>query len=237
MPERPWHLAVLIPARNEEALLRRCLESVKSACDVLPSGVTTDIIVVSDGSTDRTEAIALSLLRERGLATRRDLACVGAARAHAAELALSRFDGKLSRCWLANTDADCAVPRQWLLHQLSAAQRGVAAVAGIVDVDSFREHRPPVEALFRFTYRIHPDGTHPHVHGANLGVRADAYRAAGGWGLQSTAEDHDLWRRLRHTVSPCVSDAKLRVLTSGRRLGRAPFGFAAALAAHNETAQ
>ena len=58
-----------------------------------------------------------------------------------------------------------------MVHQLSAAQGGIAALAGIVDVDSFREHRPTVEALFR-SPTVHADGTHPHVHGANLGVRA-----------------------------------------------------------------
>jgi hypothetical protein len=33
-----------------------------------------------------------------------------------------------------------------------------------------------------------------------------------------------------------LSSARLRVVTSGRRVGRAPAGFAGALAAHNETA-
>jgi hypothetical protein len=37
------------------------------------------------------------------------------------------------------------------------------------------------------------DGTHPHVHGANLGIRADAYSDAGGWNDLTVAEDHCLW--------------------------------------------
>ena len=99
----------------------------------------------------------------------------------------------------------------------------------------FSEHLPTVEQRFRLSYRISVDGTHPHVHGANLGIRGDAYLAAGGWKALETAEDHDLWARLCGKAFPKVSDASLEVLTSGRRVGRAPLGFAAALAAHNET--
>ena len=55
---------------------------------------------------------------------------------------------------------------------------------------------------FRETYEIRPDGSHPHVHGANLGVRADAYLRAGGWADLRTAEDHDLWRRLLGSGEP-----------------------------------
>jgi hypothetical protein len=91
-----------------------------------------------------------------------------------------------------------------------------------------------VEERFRKSYRIEADGTHPHVHGANIGVRADAYLRAGGWMNLATAEDHDLWHRLQHQGERRLSDARLWVMTSGRRLGRAPMGFAAALAAHNE---
>ena len=84
------------------------------------------------------------------------------------------------------------------------------------------------------TYQINSDNTHPHVHGANLGMRADAYLAAGGWNPLTTAEDHDMWGRLRAHTGAHLSDARLQVLTSGRRTGRAPLGFAGALAKHND---
>jgi hypothetical protein len=162
-----------------------------------------------------------------------DAGQVGNARALAAKMALRRYKGPRKRCWLANTDADCAVPSDWLLRQLAVAQRGVEAVAGIVEVDSFAEHKPEVKELFRLSYTIRPDGTHPHVHGANIGVRADAYLRTGGWMEIATAEDHDLWGRLQRGGHERLSDATLHVLTSGRRVGRAPLGFAGALASHN----
>jgi glycosyltransferase involved in cell wall biosynthesis len=230
------HLAVLIPARDEEELLPRCLNSIHRAQRLLPPNVTCEIIVTVDQSTDRTLAIARSMLRNTGVALITNAGIVGIARARAAELALTRYSGPLNRCWLSNTDADCIVPSTWLSDQLHLAHLGVEAVAGIVDVDDFSEHHPAVRHLFRETYLIHPDGTHPHVHGANIGVRADVYQQAGGWAALSTAEDHDLWGRLSHSGCRRLSLAKLKVLTSGRRIGRAPDGFAQALAAHNEAA-
>ena len=229
-----WHVAILVPARDEEDLLPRCLGSIERVRRAAGPGVTTDLIVVSDNCTDQTHPLASELVGNTGVVARSSFGNVGAARAFAAQLALSRYGGPLHRCWLANTDADCVVPPQWITLQLSLAEAGCAAVAGIIDVDHFKDHSPLVPHRFRETYVLHEDGTHPHVHGANLGVRADVYESVGGWAPKQTAEDHDLWRRLRAAHVPCVADIRLQVMTSGRRIGRAPDGFAAALAAHNE---
>lgn len=234
LSEVPWHLCVLVPARNEERLLPRCLRSILVACAALPPNVSYDIVVAVDRSTDQTLPIAQDFLEGRGIVVISDAGVVGSARALAAEAALGRYTGPLHRCWLANTDADCRVPEAWLIDQLLLAKNGVEAIAGTVDVDSFADFKPDVAALFRSSYIIHSDDSHPHVHGANLGIRADAYMRAGGWASLRTAEDHDLWNRLADNGSRSLSMGKMKVLTSGRRIGRAPHGFAGALAAHNE---
>jgi glycosyltransferase involved in cell wall biosynthesis len=236
MRRRGWHISVLVPARNEEELLPRCLYSIQLARQNLPGTVTSDVIVVSDCSQDQTSTVAKTILKDFGLVLETNSGFVGSARAVAATAAIERYSGPLNRCWMANTDADCEVPADWLVSHLDVAKRGFKAVAGIIDVDSFLEHPPWVEERFRLTYLIHPDGSHPHVHGANLGVRADAYLDVGGWSQMPSAEDHDLWNRLHHEGHMRVSDAALKVTTSGRRIGRAPAGFAEALAAHNEIA-
>ena len=236
MKRRGWHISVLVPARNEEELLPRCLFSIQQARQNLPGTVTSDVIVVSDCSQDQTRTVAEAILKDSGLVLETDSGIVGSSRAMAAAAAIKRCYGSLSRCWLANTDADCEVPADWLVSQLKFAEQGFKAVAGIVDVDSFVEHQRWVEERFRLSYFIRADRNHPHVHGANLGVRADAYLAAGGWSQMPSAEDHDLWNRLHHVGHMRVSDAALKVMTSGRRIGRAPAGFAEALAAHNEIA-
>jgi glycosyltransferase involved in cell wall biosynthesis len=53
-PTRP-KVQVIVPARNEEASLGRCLESLTAQ-----QGISFEITVVDDGSTDRTKAIAES---------------------------------------------------------------------------------------------------------------------------------------------------------------------------------
>ncbi|MFH1022249.1 MAG: glycosyltransferase [Planctomycetota bacterium] len=58
--------SVIIPARNEEVLLGRCLESVTRAAAAFPGQV--EVVVVINRCTDRTEAIA----RDRGARIVRD---------------------------------------------------------------------------------------------------------------------------------------------------------------------
>lgn len=232
----PWHISVLIPARNEEDLLPRCLASVLRAKKAVKHDASVDVVVVDDSSADRTAQIAAEMLYSHGTVHAISAGKVGAARRIAARIALERCATPMNCCWLANTDADCIVPPAWLVDQLALAETGIEAVAGTVSVDSFDEHGPDVFSRFTSSYLIRPDGTHPHVHGANLGMRGDSYLRAGGWDDLETAEDHDLWGRLARVGARKLSTSRLEVQTSGRRIGRAPHGFADTLAAHNETA-
>ena len=231
--DRPWHIGVVIPARNEESLLPRCLHSVLAAKAAVGASATVDIVVISDSSDDRTAEIASRILQSSGKVAVTDAGAVGVARRAATMVALERYKGPLNKCWLANTDADCIVPDNWLAQQVELADKGIEAIAGTVAVDTFEEHAPWVRHRFEASYLIQPNGSHKHVHGANLGVRADAYLRAGGWSDLSTAEDHDLWRRLSLVGARKHSTSTVQVHTSGRRIGRAPDGFAGALAAHN----
>jgi glycosyltransferase involved in cell wall biosynthesis len=53
-------VSVIVPARNEEANLERCLRSL-----VVQHGIPFEVLVVNDGSTDRTREIAESFTRVR----------------------------------------------------------------------------------------------------------------------------------------------------------------------------
>ena len=228
-----WHVNVIVPAHNEELLLTRCLTSIIKACDKLLS-VTSNIILVVDSSSDNTHALGTYLLAGHGEVLIIDKKNVGHARRYGTDYALSQWLGPYNKCWLANTDADSFVPANWLTYQLDCAKNDIQGIAGIVDIDTFDEHEQIVQQRFSQTYLINKDGSHPHVHGANLGIRADAYLKAGGWPLLETGEDHTLWQRLKNLYIPLKSDAHLCVTTSGRRNGKAPKGFADALAAHNQ---
>ena len=67
---------------------------------------------------------------------------------------------------------------------------------------------------------------HDHVHGANLGFSLEAYRAVGGFPLLPTHEDVGLVTALREAGVPSLATGAVPVVTSGRRTGRAPDGFA-----------
>ena len=127
---------------------------------------------------------------------------VGAARATGAAHAIADTGAPPSRTWLACTDADSQVPPSWLAHQLDLADRGADLVLGTVDLPPGRRATATTSAVWRAAYRrlLGPGGRHPHVHGANLGVRASAYLAAGGFltgaGARGPAPRAVRWREL-----------------------------------------
>lgn len=224
-----WHVVVVVPARNEETSIVRCIRSINRAAWLVFPFASTDVVVVADSCTDQTAC------RARGVGPRicvleLDLGCVGAARHFGVAAGLRRSQRDQRRVWVANTDADSAVPALWLLRQLVLGWRGFVAVAGLVQLDPNTNR--DLQTAFRSSYVRRVDGTHDHVHGANLGVRADAYSAVGGWSrIVATGEDHDLWNRLRE-VGPTMPSSSVYVVTSARTIGRAPAGFAAHMAAH-----
>jgi hypothetical protein len=92
-------------------------------------------------------------------------------RALGVQLALERYEGSRKLCWLANTDADCEVPVTWLQDQVEYANAGVAAVAGIIDVDSFIEHDCSVPERFRLLdFAVASKRDDPHTL-AHLGAK------------------------------------------------------------------
>jgi hypothetical protein len=147
-------------------------------------------------------------------------------------LARCAADHPIGSTWLATTDADTTVPPRWLVRQLAWEERGADGVAGLVDLAdgdglSRRAQRRWRELVDRAGIGI----DHPHVHGANLGMRADVWLAAGGFSHCAVGEDHELWRRARQIGARLVGAPDIVVRTSARTSGRAPGGLAALLAA------
>lgn len=215
-------VAAVVPAHNEAQTIAACLRSLIEACDC--AEIPTTIVVACDRCTDDTAVTARSLLAGRGIVVEGAWANVGRARAAAAITVVEHLNHlEPSQVWLANTDADTVVPPTWLTHQIELAQQGWAVVRGTVTL-----HNPAPQLAARFTeaYTIHPDGTHPHIHGANLGVRLDAYLAAGGWPALRSGEDHGLHAALDAQGWPILATTLTEVHTSARLHGRAHDGFA-----------
>lgn len=229
---RDWSVGIVIPARDEEATIERCIECIIAAGRGCGSRTRTWIVVVADCCADETALRARRALGEHGEVIECALRSPGAARRMGTGAALAHFETcPLTRLWLANTDADTFVPLDWLRLHLELAEAGANAVAGVVQLDARRGDDPAVARFFEESYFAAGDGSHSHVHGANFGVRADAYLDVGGWSLLALAEDHCLWHRLKAAGWKLCSSVRSVVATSARLHGRAAGGFADTLRA------
>jgi hypothetical protein len=222
---RPDAVAVVVPARDEEDLLPGCLDAVASAVDALRAAhplVRTQVLVVLDACRDGSAQVVHDRDDVVGLTTL--AGCVGVARSEGVEAAAAWAAAVGSRSlWVASTDADSAVPPHWLTAQLDWAAEGLGLVVGTV------EPRPDdlsPAALSAWHQRHTTADGHDHVHGANLGFTLDAYRSVGGFPPLHTHEDVRLVAAMGRAGVPRVATGAVPVITSGRRTGRAPGGFA-----------
>jgi len=215
-------VAVVIPAANVERRIGRCLAAVAAARRHLQSGradITIRTVVVLDGCHDGTAMIAAASRDVQTVAV--SAGSAGAARRAGVSAALAGA-GRPSELWLANTDADSQVPASWLTEMVTEASRGAHLVLGTVLPGMTLD--PLVRA--QWLSRHHLRAGHPHVHGANFGIRADAYLALGGWPPVLTGEDAELARRAARSGHLRIArTASIPVLTSVRHSGRAPRGF------------
>jgi hypothetical protein len=222
---RPDAVAVVVPARDEQVLLPACLDAVASAVDALGAvhpDVPALVVVVLDACRDGSDRVVHD--RDGVLAVTTLAGCVGVARSEGVEAAAAWATGIASHSlWVASTDADSVVPRHWLTSHLDWAAAGLGLVVGTV------RPRPgdlTAAALSAWHQRHSTADGHDHVHGANLGFTLGAYRAAGGFPLLPTHEDVGLVTAMREAGVPSLATGAVPVLTSGRRTGRAPHGFA-----------
>ena len=199
-------VSVVVPAHNEEALLPLCLGALL-AQDFVGE---LEILVVNNASTDRTAAVA------RGFGvTVVDEHEKGYGRALIRGFAQAR--GEIIAC----TDADSIVPPDWISQLVSeyARRPEVVAIGGHVEFTSRNWKcrlltRFFIPAFNRFDRR-NPDG--PHLWGANLSVRREAFLRVGGWNPAfSLQADSELSVRLRKAGRVVLLES-LTVRTSSRR--------------------
>ena len=221
-------VCVVVPVHDEEALLGRCIAALRHAVDLERSragAVSVEVVLVLDGCTDASASIArLSPFRVVEVSERR----VGAARATGVEAglaALREVSGTLpdAAVWIASTDADSVVPQHWVSSQLELAEQGADVVVGTVRPDP-TDLTARQRAAWSATHV--PGRANGHVHGANLGMRADVYAAAGGYPPVDEHEDVVLVARARAAGARVVASDDAWVLTSGRQQGRTPGGYA-----------
>ncbi len=232
---------VVVPARDEEQTLGACLSALTDAMDALEraddgSGAQVRIrtVLVLDTCRDKSARIASDAAGRdaRIHVIERTDGSVGVARRDGVRVALSleapHGAPALDTCatWIASTDADSTVPTDWLTKQLEAADDGVDLLLGSVILAPDPED---LETSARWLEGYESVEGHPHVHGANLGVRASTYFNAGEFPSSKEHEDVGLVAAIAAIGGVIRSSARLPVTTSARRVGRTPGGFASFL--------
>ncbi|MGC5345061.1 glycosyltransferase [Streptomyces sp. DT24] len=223
-------IAVVIPAHNEEALLLAALDAVAIAVrHPNLAAVRTTTVVVADSCHDRTAAIAR---RAGAVVVTAHCRNPGRARAVGTEYAWRELGSPAGTTWIAATDADSVVPPHWLAYHQARAREGWQAVVGTVVL--------PTADILATRHQLRYEATrpprggpwhHPHVHGANLGVSAEAYRDVGGFPPLDVGEDRALVAALSGRGHRILRTPDCPVLTSPRLRARARGGFADDLAA------
>lgn len=213
----------IVPVRDEEDSLEACLDALAEAARRVEDRARVHLVVVLDRCTDRSAALA----RRRGVLTVPLLAGnVGRARAAGCEVTLAHAGPDT---WLTTTDGDSQVDPTWFSRHLDAIDHGWDALVGTVAVHDWRGHSEVTRRRLERDYAAALAGDHRHVHGANLGVRGAAYRAVGGFRALATGEDVALVADLERAGFRIRRTRSAPVVTSARRHGRAPAGFAANL--------
>lgn len=207
-------IGILIPVHNEEALLPECLKAAMIAASH-PGllGEEVQILVVLDSCTDRSSEIAQAFgVHSLNVEARN----VGQVRGIGARHLLNQ-----GARWISCTDADSRVAPDWLVAQLALE---ADAVCGTVTVQAWHEDFDPA-AQIRYHQNYQARDGHRHIHGANLGVSADAYIRAGGFEPLACHEDAQLVRDLERCGASIAWSHAPQVTTSARLESRAQGGF------------
>lgn len=198
-------VSVVVPARNEEAYIDRCLEAL-----LQQKPPPDEVIVVDNGSKDRTAAIAEAWGARVVLEPK-----PGVHHARQAGLKAARYE------IVAQTDADTRVLPGWIaaIHQGFADPATVATYGPI----EFDEDAPVLDRwlsrrIFPLFLRLSAVLGQPNVSGANHAVRRETALAVGGYD-RPFAEDVHLAQKLS-SLGRIRYLPHQRVATSGRRLAR-----------------
>jgi glycosyltransferase involved in cell wall biosynthesis len=202
-------VSIIIPAHNEAALICRTLDSLR----LQDYRGEMEIIVVDNNSTDETSELA----KQWGARVVRE-------ERKGYVYALQRGFEEASGEILVLTDADTIIPQNWistLVRTFDDDPQVVAAGGMVKFCDSnwrgriFERWILPVALAYEricFSY--------PHLWGANLAVRKEAFLQAGGWdGKFNLQADTDLSRRLSR-IGKLRMIRDLKVVTSARRFNK-----------------
>ena len=175
------HYAIIVPAWNEEAVVAQTVGQLRAIADNL--GRPYELVVVDDGSTDRTAELARAAGARVVPVAHRQIAAVRNAGARATIAP-----------WLVFVDADTWVPETVLRHTL--LELGSGAIGGGARVAFDGRGHPVAEAFFEAFKALWY--SQELAAGCYLFARRDAFEAVGGFDEQWFAgEEYWMSRALK----------------------------------------
>lgn len=200
MTRQPF-VSIIVPALNEEKCIGQCLSALNAI--EYPED-RREIIVLDNGSTDRTVAIALELGASVKVAP-------GVTISTLRNLGVKRAKGDV----VAFVDADCVVSPAWLRAALPHLENLQVGAVG-----SRYQHPQNPHWIERAWYSQIRDlnyyGPVRWLSGGNIVMSKSCFEKVGGFdeGLR-TNEDVDLCDRIRRTGFQIISDPKVKVVHLG----------------------
>lgn len=201
-------VSVVVPARNEEKLLPRCLFALRQQ-----RFGGFEIIVVDSASSDDTQKVARSFgarvirLEEAGVARAR-------------QAGFEAATGEI----IVSTDADALSDPEWLQRTVAPFRDpAVVGTFGTIELTGSRIWTLPAHSLFSWFQALNMLLKRPLFCGPNFAVRKDVFRDVDGFKVNGEypdeAEDVQLAQKLRKR-GKIVFLPHSRVIVSSRRLDK-----------------
>lgn len=235
-------MVLCIPARNEAASLPTLLTAIG---DLSADRDLLDVCLYLDDCRDGSAAVVkrigptLPYRLTVGQGSANGIPNAGAARSAAVAMGLAVLDG--AEGLIFTTDADSLPRRDWLCAGCRALAEADVVAGRIVRADAAVD--PQATRIERFYDRLHryrrtidpvpweARDTHHFGGGANIAMRASAYRTMGGFLPLPSGEDARLLDDAARAGLRVRRDGAMLVETSSRRSGRSVGGLAGLLLA------
>ena len=195
-PSEPPTVSFIVPVRNDEIRLRKCLQSLQAN---RPFGLDPEIIVVDNGSSDASAAVARA-------AGARVLHCPGLRVSELRNRGAAAATGQI----LAFVDADHEIATDWAKHAIEAL--GATSVGAVGAAYRAPVNGTWVQKTYDLLRRHHREIRDVEwLASGNMAIRRGSFAQVGGFDeTLETCEDVDLSWRLRTAGMRIVHDPGLR---------------------------